>query len=89
MTTDVAETTPVNGTVGFADPSSVVEPAGVTSSGVTKDQQAAAAAAQNLAADRRAQADASGADAQSASQVQQAVAAAHATLAADTTASTR
>ncbi|MDQ1427151.1 MAG: hypothetical protein QOK39_627 [Acidimicrobiaceae bacterium] len=55
VTTDVAETTPVNGTVGFANPSSVVEPAGVAASALTKDQQAVAAAAQNLAADRQAQ----------------------------------
>jgi hypothetical protein len=85
VTTDVAETTPVNGTVGFASPSSVVEPAGVAASALTKDQQAVAAAAQNLAADRQAQADAAGADAQSASQAQQAIATAQATLAADTT----
>jgi hypothetical protein len=85
LTTDVAETTPVNGTVGFASPSSLVEPAGVAASALTKDQQAVAAVAQNLAADRQAQADAAGADAQSASQAQQAIAAAHATLAADTT----
>src|ERR1700736_6127248 len=85
VTTDVAETTPVNGTVGFASPSSVVEPAGVAASALTKDQQAVAAAAQNLAADRQAQTDAAGADAQSASQAQQAIATAQATLAADTT----
>ncbi len=85
VTTDVAETTPVNGTVGFASPSSVVEPAGVAASALTKDQQAVAAAAQNLAADRQAQADAAGADAQSASQAQQAIATAQAILAADTT----
>jgi hypothetical protein len=85
VTTDVAETTPVNGTVGFASPSSVVEPAGVEASALTKDQQAVAAAAQNLAADRQAQTDTAGADAQSASQAQQAIATAQATLAADTT----
>ncbi|HLY81702.1 MAG TPA: peptidoglycan-binding protein, partial [Acidimicrobiales bacterium] len=84
VTTDVAETTPVNGTVGFASPSSVVEPAGVAASAVTKDQQAVAAAAQNLAADRQAQADAAAADAQSGNQGQQAIANAQATLAADT-----
>ncbi len=54
VTTDLAETTPVNGTVGFAGPSSVVEPAGVAASTLTKDQQAVAAAAQTLAADRQA-----------------------------------
>src|ERR1700737_2060111 len=54
VTTDVAETTPVNGTVGFANPSSVVEPAGVAASALTKDQQGVAAAAQNLAAGRQA-----------------------------------
>jgi hypothetical protein len=84
VTTDVAETTPVNGTVGFASPSSVVEPAGVVASALTKDQQAVAVAAQNLAADRQAQADATAADAQSASQAQQAIATAQAILAADT-----
>ena len=83
-TTDVAETTPVNGTVGFASAGSVVEPAGVATSALTKDQQAIAAAAQNLAADRQAQADAAGADAQSAAQAQQAVGTAQATLSADT-----
>jgi hypothetical protein len=85
VTTDVAETTPVNGTVGFASPSSVVEPAGVAASALTKDQQAVAAAAQNLAADRQAQADTAAADAQSADQAQQAIATAQAGLAADTT----
>ena len=84
VTTDVAETTPLNGTVGFANPSSVVEPAGVVTSIVTKDQQAVAAAALNLAADRQAQADTAGADAQSASQSEQLIATAQATLAADT-----
>jgi hypothetical protein len=85
VTTDVAETTPVTGTVGFAGPSSVVEPAGVAASALTKDQQAVAAAAQNLAADRQAQADASAADAQGANQAQRAIANTQATLAADTT----
>jgi hypothetical protein len=85
VTTDVAETTPVNGTVGFATPSSVVEPAGVTPSGLMKDQQAVAAAALNLAADRQALTDAGEAAVQSASQAQQAVDATQATLAADTT----
>jgi multidrug efflux pump subunit AcrA (membrane-fusion protein) len=85
VTTDVAETTPVNGTVGFAGPSSVVEPAGVAASALTKDQQAVVLAAQNLAADRQAQTDALGVDAQSASQAQQAIATAQATLAADAT----
>jgi multidrug efflux pump subunit AcrA (membrane-fusion protein) len=74
VTTDVAETTPVNGTVGFASPSSVVEPAGVAASALTKDQQAVAAAAQNLAADRQAQADA---QAQAASGQQKAVQTTH------------
>jgi hypothetical protein len=85
VSTDVAETTPVNGTVGFASPSSVVEPAGVVASALTKDQQAVAAATQNLAADRQAQNDGARADAESANQVQQAIATAQATLAADTT----
>jgi hypothetical protein len=85
VTTDVAETTPVNGTVGFASPSSVVEPTGAPASALTKDQQAVAAAAQNLAADRQAQVDASAADAQSANQAQQAIDNAQGNLAADTT----
>ena len=84
VTTDVAETTPVNGTVGFASPSSVVEPAGVLASALTKDQQAVAGAAQNLAADRQAQADSAAADVQSANQAQQAIANTQATVAADT-----
>src|SRR3981081_3302088 len=42
VTADGAETTPVNGTVGFASPSSVVEPAGLEASSLTKDQEAGA-----------------------------------------------
>jgi multidrug efflux pump subunit AcrA (membrane-fusion protein) len=84
VTTDLAETTPVNGTVGFAGPSSLVQPAGVAPSALTKDRQAVAAAAQALAADRQAQADAGDADALSVSQAQQAVASAQAILDADT-----
>ncbi len=84
VTTDVAETTPVIGAVGFASPSSVVEPAGVAASALTKDQQAVVAAAQNVAADRQALTDTAGADLQSASQAQEAIASARATLATDT-----
>jgi multidrug efflux pump subunit AcrA (membrane-fusion protein) len=84
VTTDVAETTPVNGTVGFASPSSLVQPAGVAPSALIKDQQAVAAATQALAADRQALADVGDADAQGASQAQQAIASAQAILDADT-----
>ena len=83
VATDLAETTPVNGTVGFAGPSSIVQPDGLAPSALTKDQHAVVSAAQTVAADRQALADAGDAGALSASQAQQAIASAQATLAAD------
>ena len=81
--TDLHETTPVNGTVGFASGYTIVEPSGNPASAVTTDQQAVAAAQQGLTADQTSQAGAETADAQSAAQATQALQEAQATLASD------
>jgi multidrug efflux pump subunit AcrA (membrane-fusion protein) len=47
--TDVAETTPVNGTVGFATPYTIVQPAGTGPQAVTQAEQAVVQAQQALA----------------------------------------
>jgi multidrug efflux pump subunit AcrA (membrane-fusion protein) len=83
--TNLAETTPVNGTVGFASPYTIVQPAGTSSQAVTQAQQSAAQAQGNLTADQKAVADTSASDAQSVTQAQQALATAQAALVADTT----
>jgi multidrug efflux pump subunit AcrA (membrane-fusion protein) len=83
--TDVVETTPVNGTLGFASAHTIVEPAGTASSAITHDQQTVAAAEGNLTADEQAAADSSTIDEQDVATAQHALAAAQATLSADTT----
>jgi len=52
--TDVAETTPVNGTVGFANPHTIVQPAGMSAQAVAQAQLSVAQAEANLAADQAA-----------------------------------
>ena len=52
--TDVAETTPVNGTVGFANPHTIVQPAGISAQAVTQAQLSVAQAEASIAADRAA-----------------------------------
>ena len=80
---DLAETAPVNGTVGFASPVTLVEPAGTMSSALTQAQQAAAAAAMNVAGDQTAVSDTDAGNAQAATQASQALATAQAAAAAD------
>jgi multidrug efflux pump subunit AcrA (membrane-fusion protein) len=80
---DLAETTPVNGTVGFASAVTLVEPAGTMSSALTQAQQAAAAAAMNVAGDQTAISDTGAGNAQAATQASQAIATAQATATAD------
>jgi hypothetical protein len=82
--TNVAETTPVNGTVGFASPYTIVQPAGTSSQAVTQAQQSAAQAQGDLVADQKAGADSNAAAAQSVTQAQQASSTAQAALVADT-----
>jgi len=83
--TDLAETTPVNGTIGYASATTIVEPSGTMASALTQAQQAVAAAQENVAADQRALADTDTADAQSVTQAEQAVTTAQATLSTDAT----
>ena len=83
--TDLAQTTPVSGTVGYASPASIVQPAGTAPAAVTQAQQAVAMAAANVAADQAATADGHTSDAQSVSQGQQQLATAEAALTSDTT----
>ena len=90
--TNLAETTPVNGTVGFVgpvpggpSPQSIVQPAGTAPSALNQDQQSVTSAQQALAADQQAAADANTADAQSVAEAQQSLSTAQATLSADTT----
>ncbi|MBV8559525.1 MAG: hypothetical protein JO050_02040 [Acidimicrobiia bacterium] len=68
----MAETTPVNGKVGFASPHTIVQPAGTGPQAVTQAQQSAAQAQANLTADQEAQANTNASDAQSVTQAQQA-----------------
>jgi multidrug efflux pump subunit AcrA (membrane-fusion protein) len=82
---DLAETTPVDGTVGYASPVTLVEPAGTAPSALTQAQQSAAAAKVSVAADQAALADTDTANAQSSTQASQALTAAQSTAAADTT----
>ncbi len=51
--TDLAETTPVNGTVGFAGPNTIVQPAGTSPQAVSQAGQAAAQAQGDLTADQQ------------------------------------
>jgi multidrug efflux pump subunit AcrA (membrane-fusion protein) len=81
--TDLAETTPVNGTVGFASPHTIVQPAGISSQAATQAQQAAAQAQGNLTADLKALADTNASDDHTVTQAQQALSTAQAGLAVD------
>jgi multidrug efflux pump subunit AcrA (membrane-fusion protein) len=81
--TDLAETTPVDGTVGFSSPATVVEPAGTPSSAVTQAQDAASSADQNVASDQTALDDTNAGDTLQVTQAQQALAAAQSTTGAD------
>jgi multidrug efflux pump subunit AcrA (membrane-fusion protein) len=80
---DLAETTPVNGTVGYASPVSLVEPAGTPSSALTQAEQAAASAAMNVTSDQTAVSDTNAANAQAATQASQGLSTAQATATAD------
>jgi hypothetical protein len=81
---DLAETTPVSGTVGFASPYTLVQPAGTSPPAVIQAQQTAAQAHENLTADTQSTADTNGLDAQGVSEAAQALATAQAALTADT-----
>jgi multidrug efflux pump subunit AcrA (membrane-fusion protein) len=90
--TNLAQTTPVNGTIGFASPvpggptpMSIVEPGGTPPSALTQAQLSVTSAQQSLAADQQAAVDATAAAAQSVVQAQQALSAAEATLSSDIT----
>ncbi len=83
--TDLAETTPVDGTIGYASATTIVEPSGTMASALTQAQQAVAAAQQNVAADQRALTDTDGADAQTVTQAEGAATTAQATLSNDST----
>jgi len=69
--TDLHETTPVSGTVGFASPYTLVEPGGNPSSALDKDRQAVASAQAAVAGDEASAADSRSADAQAESQAHQ------------------
>jgi hypothetical protein len=81
--TDLAQTTPVNGTVGFSSPLSVVEPSGTPSAALTQAQQAASVASENVAADQTSLGDTNAGDTLQVTQAQQAVSAAQSTASAD------
>ena len=88
--TDLAQTTPVNGTVGFASPLpgrptpvSIVQPGGSPPAVLNQAQQAVASAQQILAADQQAADDTKAADTQAVAQAQQLLSTTQATLAAD------
>ena len=83
--TDLAETTPVSGTIGYATSSTIVNPAGTPATALTQAQQAVAAAEENVASDQRAQTDTSAADAQGVGQSQRAAGAAQSASSADAT----
>jgi len=72
---DLAQTTPVSGTVGYASPSTIVQPAGTGPQAVTQAQQSVAQAQGNVAADQQSLMDTNAADTQGATQAQQALAA--------------
>ncbi len=82
--TDLTQTTPVDGTVGYAGATTIVEAPGTATGAVAQAQQAVSAAEANLAADGQAQSDTSASDAQSVTMAQQAQAVAEASLASDT-----
>ena len=69
--TDLHETTPVSGTVGFASPYTIVEPGGNPSAALDKDQQMVASAQGAVAADQAGMADTRSSDAQAQAQARQ------------------
>jgi len=81
--TDLTQTTPVDGTVGFSSAYTIVQPSGNPSSAVTKDAQSVAAAEQNVSDDQTSLADTNTANAQSVAQAEQILRTAQATLSAD------
>ena len=90
--TNLAQTTSVNGTVGFASPvaggpspMTIVAPGGSPPSALKQAQQSVTSAQQTLAADQQAANDAHGADALSVAQAQQALTNAQTALSADST----
>jgi len=83
--TDLAETTPVDGTIGYASSSTIVEPSGTAPSAVAQAQQAETTAQANVAADQASSGDQYGSDAQSIGQTQQAVTTGQATQSVDST----
>jgi hypothetical protein len=83
--TDLEETTPDDGTVGYATPYTIVEPAGTAPSALTQAQQQAASAEATLTADQQALDDTNASDAQGVTQAQQAMSAGQTTEATDTT----
>jgi len=82
--TDLNQTTPVSGTVGFASPVTIDEPAGTQTSALTQAVQAVAQSQGNVTADQTSESDSQAADATSISQASASVTAAQSTLAADT-----
>ena len=83
--TDVHQTTPVDGTIGYAGSYTIIVPAGNPSSALTHDQQAVTTAEQAVASDRTTMADTATADDQSVAAAKQSLQAADATRAADQT----
>jgi multidrug efflux pump subunit AcrA (membrane-fusion protein) len=83
--TDLSETTPVTGTVGFASPYTIVQPGGTSSQTVTQAQQSVAQAQRTIVADHQALADTDATDAEGVARAQQALASARAALTADAT----
>jgi hypothetical protein len=82
---DLAQTTPVHGTVGYASPHTIVQPAGTGPQAITQAQQSVAQAQGNLTADQKSLGDTNLSDAQSVTQAGQTLATAQATLASDRT----
>jgi len=82
--TDLTQTTPVDGTVGYANATTIVEPAGTMTAALAQAQEAVSAAEENLTGDEQAQGDTSASDAESVTMVQQVQAVAQASLATDT-----
>ena len=80
---DLAQTTPVNGTIGFADSYTVVQPAGNPSPALTRDQQAVTAAHSALDADHSGAAATQAGDQQDVSQASAGLQAAEAAVTSD------
>jgi hypothetical protein len=90
--TNLAQTTPVNGTVGFASlvrggatTESIVQPGGSAPSALNLAEQSVISAQQSLAADQQAAVDANAADALSVAEAQRSLSAAQAAVSFDTT----